>query len=183
MGDAPVSPPERRLLRILEHEYTPEIAERALVPLIEQSSPVSLRALDWTVVNWSRKHNVVCASLVKGQMTNIHNAYRSTLRFWRRRLFDPFRRRRRVQLRVHDRVYETTLGQANFALWAYRSGVLAYAMNPIHLAQIEADMNTSSKDQKRARKGGAGRKRRRQVQPQGGSCAAYWSYETVVFHG
>ena len=65
-----------------------------------QSSPISLRALDWAVVNWSKQHNIVCTSIVPGQMVNIHHSYRSALKYWKRRLFDPFRRRSRITVTI-----------------------------------------------------------------------------------
>ena len=127
-------------------------------------SVVSLRTLDWAVVNWSKKHNVICPSRVAGEMTNVHQSYRQTLTFWKRRLFDPFRRRTRISVRLSDgEVLETTLGQANFALWTFRTGVLAYVL--AHRQSIEADMNQVSRTQKRARRAAAARgERRRRVE-------------------
>ena len=95
---ARLSARERALLRHLEREYTPELVRDVLRPLVTQTSPVSLRALDWAVVNWSKQHNVVCAAPAPGVMTNVHHAYRTSLAYWKRRLFDPFRRRARVGL-------------------------------------------------------------------------------------
>ena len=103
-GAARLSARERALLRHLEREYTPELVREVLRPLVTQTSPVSLRALDWAVVNWSKQHNVVCSSRVPGEMTNVHHSYRTTLAYWKRKLFDPFRRRARVGVRVGDEV-------------------------------------------------------------------------------
>ena len=127
------------LLHHLNANYTPAIAQAVLVPLIEQTAPISLRALDWTVVNWSKQRNAVCSSTIPGQMTNIHCAYKTALHFWKRRLFDPFRRRRRIEVVVGDEVYETTLGQANFILFAHVTGIFAFTLS--HLREIEDDMN------------------------------------------
>lgn len=166
---------EKGLLSKLEREYTPGIAETVLRPLLTQESPVSLRVLDWAVVNWSKQHNVVCSSLHPGETTNVHQAYRSALGFWKRRLFDPFRRRKRVSVRIGEEVHETTLGQANFVLWTYHTGVLAYVL--CHVKDIEADQNRVSQRQKRERKENAktGTKRKRQeLTPSSGTmCVAY----------
>ena len=48
---------EKVLIKKLDREYTNEIAEQVLLPLLDHTSPVSLRALDWAVVNWSKQHN------------------------------------------------------------------------------------------------------------------------------
>ena len=166
---------ERGLLRRLRREYTENIARAVLVPLVTQTSPVSLRALDWAVVNWSKQHNVVCSSLTPGETTNVHHAYRNALQYWKRRLFDPFRRRSRITVRVDGVEYATTLGQANFALWAYQTGLLAYVLS--HIEDIEHDMNQVSQRQKRLRrdalKDGTRRKRRELTPGSGTVCVAY----------
>ena len=140
---------ELSLLKRLNRDYTNEILKNVLIPLITQTSPVSLRALDWAVVNWSKQHNVVCSSTVPGQMTNVHFAYRGALTYWKRRLFDPFRRRDRITLMFDGDKYETTLGQANFSLFTYQTGILAYVIS--HIDEIENDMNKVSRRQKRER--------------------------------
>jgi hypothetical protein len=150
------SRPEALLVRRLNRHYTPQLVRQILVPLIDQTSPVSLRTLDWAVVNWSKKHSILCSSRTPGDVTNIHASYRATLALWRRRLFDPFRRRERILVRVDDRVVSTTLGQANFVLWTYQTGILSYVVS--HAADIESDMNAVTQEQKR---------RRRQCRPNG----------------
>ena len=174
---------ERVLLDRLEREYTPAISRDVLEPLLTRSSPVSLRALDWAVVNWSKQHNVVCSSTIPGQMTNIHYAYRNTLSYWKRRLFDPFRRRSRIQVKIGSGVYDTTLGQANFALWTYQTGVLSYVLT--HIDLIEADMNRVSKRHKKERadaaKRGVRRKRSELTKGHNVSCVAYPAPIRVTF--
>ena len=145
---------ERLLLVHLERAYTPCIAEDVLKPLLTQSSTVSLRALDWAVTNWAKQHNVVCTA-VTGGTTNVHHAYLSALSHWKRRLFDPFRRRDRVQVCIGGELLETTLGQANYALWCYQTGVLSYVMG--HRDEIEAHMNAAAQRQKRERREAMGR--------------------------
>jgi hypothetical protein len=166
---------ELELLRYLEREYTPQIAQDVLKPLLAGDGPVSLRCLDWTVTNWSKKHNIVCSSAVPGQMTNVHHSYRATLNFWKRKLFDPFRRRSRIGVRICDEVYDTTLGQANFLLWSYRSGVLAYVLG--HIDAIESDMNAVSQKQKLERREaarcGVRRKRTELTAAPASMCVAY----------
>ena len=174
---------ESVLLHKLEREFTPRLLADVLLPLITQTSPVSLRALDWAVVNWSKKHNIICSSMTGGQMFNIHHSYRKTLSFWKRRLFDPFRRRARIKVYVDDNVYETTLGQANFALWSYKTGVLSYVIG--HVDSIEADMNHVSRKNKTERtealRRGSRRKRTELTQTPDAICVAYKATTTVHF--
>ena len=175
---------EHSLLHRLNKEYTATIVRDVLIPLITQTSPVSLRALDWSVVNWSKQHNVVCSSSVPGQMTNIHHAYRAALGYWKRRLFDPFRRRNRIALTFEGETYETTLGQANFALFTYETGILAYVIG--HIDEIEEDMNRVSRQQKQERwdasRRGVVRKRKELTKPRHNMCFAYEAPVRVEFN-
>lgn len=182
--DHPLTRKEAMLQRRLEEEYTPQLVEEVLRPLVEQTSPVSLRCLDWAVTNYSKQHNVVCAAAVPGQRTNVHHAYRDTLTFWTRRLFDPFRRRTRIRVTsALGPPLATTLGQANFAIWAYRTGVLAYVLG--HVAAIEADMNSVSQKHKRERreavKRGVRRKRTELTASPPSLCVAYATPTRVEF--
>lgn len=174
---------EKSLLRRLKQLYTPKLIREVLLPLVEQTSPVSLRTLDWCVTNWSKQHNIVCSAQRSGHFTNVHHAYRTMLSFWKRRLFDPFRRRRRVRLNFEGASYETTLGQANFAIWSHESGVLAYAKG--HLEEIEKDMNSISQVQKRKRKEakhlGFKRQRRELTPAPRAMCVAYRAPLLVTF--
>lgn len=173
--DETYSEKELALLTILEKEYTPHLLRTILLPLITQTSPVSLRVLDWAVVNWSKKHSIVCSCVNPGEMVNMYHAYRAALTFWRRRLFDPFRRRRRILVRIDGREYETTLGQANFALFIYKNGILGYILT--HASEIEQDMTAVSRKQRRTHSKGnrdGKRRRRHELTPSGGAlCIAY----------
>ena len=174
---------ETILLRMLEREYNNEILHNALLPFLNHTSPISLRALDWAVVNWSKKHNIICSSPTPGRMTNIHSAYRTSLAFWRRRLFDPFRRRTRIHIHINGDTFETTLGQANFALWVHRSGVLHYVL--ANLATIETDMNQVSrrhkKERREALRNGIKRKRSELTKKTYTQCVAYPAPKLVSF--
>ena len=181
-ASTPLTHKELLLKRRLEAAYTPELLRTVLRPLITHESPVSLRALDWCVTNWAKQHNVVCTS-VQGESTNVHYAYRTALGFWRRKLFDPFRRRARVRVRIDAETHETTLGQANFALWSYNTGVLGYALG--HYESIEQDMNAVSQRQKRSRREavarGVHRKRSELTHAPKTICVAYFSPTRVEF--
>ena len=119
-----------------------------------------------------------------GQVTNVHHAYRTALTFWTRKLFDPFRRRARIGVRLVDgTVLDTTLGQANFALWSYRTGVLAYVLG--HVDAIEADMNAVAqkhkKERREAARKGVRRKRTELTASPRSMCVAYMAPSRVEF--
>jgi hypothetical protein len=142
---------DRMLRRRLEREYTVDLVQQILRPLIDQTSAVSLRVLDWTVVNWTKRQSVATTS-INGEITDLNTAYKTTLGFWKRRLFDPFRRATRVRVCLHGTQqgsFETTLGQANFALFAHKTGLFRYAL--MHYKEIETHMNTTLRNARRAR--------------------------------
>ena len=180
---APLTSRERYLMALLEREYDDEIARTVLRPLLTQHSPVSLRTIDWCVTNWAKQHNVVCAAHGTGNPTNIHHSYRSMLNFWKRRLFDPFRRRTRCTVLIDGTRHETTLGQANFALFIYRSGILSYVLG--HVDEIERDMNAVSQSQKRKRREalhqGVRRQRKELTSTPRSMCVAYMAPIHVTF--
>ena len=71
------------ITQTLRHFYTKERIENILIPLIRQTGPISLRTLDWLVVNYSKKHNISCHTK-KGELFNIHNGYKISLSVYRR---------------------------------------------------------------------------------------------------
>lgn len=182
-SDLQLSGKERMLYRRLNENFTPELLEVTLLPFLDQTSPISLRALDWAVVNWSKQHNIVCSSRTPGEVVNVYHAYRRALAFWKRRLFDPFRRRMRCTVTIKDKQYETTLGQANFVFFAYQTGILAYVIG--HIDAIESDMNTVALRQKqlkvRSKKEGALCPRQELTTASNVKCVAYVSPSHVEF--
>lgn len=120
-----------------------------ILNLIRQDSILSLRALDWLVTNYSKKNNIVTHTK-DHNMFNIYHGYKISLTHYRRRNFDPFRRRSRIFLQHKDERLETTVGQCNFLHWAHVNGVLTYAI--ANSTTIESDMNMASSRQKAERK-------------------------------
>lgn len=156
------------LSRVVEH-YTPEFVNRVLVPVVQQSFKVSLRALDWLCVNFAKEHNVVFYKGTKDaevassdNLVNLSFRYKDTLNEWRRLLFDPFRRRQRIMFTWKGQHHETTVAQLHFLWWADKNKALSLALMDID--QIEEEMNKSlkkSRDEKRQCKR-LGKKRKRQ---------------------
>lgn len=131
------------------HNLEDGIIDTHIIPLVTQESTISLRALDWLVTNYSKKNNIVCKTK-NGALFNIYHGYKTALSHFRRRNFDPFRRRQRIFLTHKNKEYETTVGQCNFIHWAYQSGVLQYAME--NCGVIERDMNFAALMNKTERK-------------------------------
>jgi hypothetical protein len=168
--------------------YSDEMVLSLLVPVIDQTYDVSLRALDWAVVNWSKKHRIVCkvdTGAGHVDVVNIFSVYKDVLRRWRRRMFDPFRRRERVYFRhpTGGSIYATTVGQLNFLRWAQIYGVIEQAR--AHLDQIEKDMVSTLSESKKRRneesQTGGKRKRTELTPAPRGKCQVYMVQHSVDF--
>lgn len=128
------------LLRSLEKYYaeTPGAFD-SFNDVIEGKTRMSLRVLDWLVTNYCKKRNIVYTVRVNDQDVpfNMFMLYKSQLKAYSKKYFDPFCRRGRVK----HRGIETTCGQLNFFRWAIQYGVLDYATT--HHDEIEQDMLSS----------------------------------------
>lgn len=117
---------------------------RTLQTVLLQKSPLSLRLLDWSVTNWARKHSVVLRTQRSGfeENVNMYLDYKSNLKAFSKKSFDPFCRRERIMLTFacdpSQAVYVSTPAQLNFMRWAIESGVIEYCER--HVREIEADM-------------------------------------------
>jgi len=132
---------QKRLVE-LEVFFTKEKMEQVFLPLVFEKQPVSLRALDWLVTNYAKKFHIVLApGSMSGPVFNIFFEYISMLRFWKRPLFDPFRRSTPVFFHWNSEIKETTVAQLNFVHWVHSNGVLDFARD--HAAEIEQDMKTT----------------------------------------
>lgn len=108
---------------------------------------ISLRILDWLVTNYAKKHNIVY--LVPGEdgiqsTFNMFLEYKSQLKAYSKKYFDPFCRRDRLEFADADgQTLHTTVGQLNFFRWAIVHGVIRYGA--LHNHVIEHDMLNSIK--------------------------------------
>ena len=111
------------LVRDLRSFFDEDKTRTVIVPLISKSSPVSLRMLDWLVVNMAKGQIIMCTRS-DGSLCNIHNDYKVTLSVYKRAFFDPFRRNTRSTIVIDGEEHVTTVGQCHFIYWACRNGVL-----------------------------------------------------------
>lgn len=139
------------LLRQIHAGFTDEIVETIHIPLIVKSFPISLRLIEWTLVNYAKSHKVVYPWVVdeKEILVNLEEVYKIWLREWRRKLFDPFRRWDRIYFTFKNLDYETTVAQLNFLKFALEWGVIEFAMK--NKSSIEQEMNSNLKKSKTER--------------------------------
>jgi len=121
------------LILSLQRYYSSRDDLDKLVPILKGEGDVSLRLIDWFVTNYAKKHHV--NYLLTGQEFVVYLQYKSQLKAFSKKLFDPFCRRERIvfQCGTHE-PFETTVGQLNFFRWAFEKDILSYMRE--HLADI-----------------------------------------------
>lgn len=136
------------LMSSLSKFYNQKANIQAIVKIIDGSSSISLRLIDWFVTNYSKKHNIVLTKNMNMNIIhfNVYLSYRSQLKAYSKQLFDPFRRRDRITFMYDNdsKSIETTIGQLNFFRWVIQNDILDYITKNIQ--DIERDMIKTQKD-------------------------------------
>lgn len=152
------------IVRWLQDFYNQPGRMEEIMPILQGTSPVSLRLIDWFVTNYSKKFNITYS--IDDRLFPVHFHYKRELKAYSKRLFDPFCRRERIsfQIRGHPPIEETTVGQLNFFRWAIEKEVLRYII--AHAAVIERDMNVSFREhysKEPESKTNTGRRKRKEI--------------------
>ena len=125
------------------HENGGENMEKMLA-VINGTTNISLRIMDWFVTNYSKKHYTVYdleGSGTPPKRFKVYVDYKLKLRAYSKKRFDPFCRWERINVpHMSGTTYiQTTLGQLNFFKWAIENQVLRYIHE--NYSVIESDMN------------------------------------------
>ena len=121
---------------------------------------LSLRLIDWFVTNYCKKYKITIYNNKKKEHINIYDNYKSNLKAFSKKVFDPFRRNNRIILNynITDKKYkilftnkisnkehiDTTLGQLNFFKWIIDNNIYSYILD--NRENIETDMIKSQKE-------------------------------------
>jgi len=135
-----------------------------VIPIIMGKSDISLRILDWFVTNFSKKNNINYPVSVNDKFKNfiVYLDYKSQLKAYSKRQFDPFCRRERISFIDHDNnELITTVGQLNFFRWAIENNILDYI--EINFDVIEMDMNNSLRNLYKKKDGENKRRKRTEL--------------------
>ena len=146
------------LLESLHGFYRKEYNGSKLVSILSDEKNISLRSIDWFITNYSKKNNtyyIVYQDEDKNPSfddkdnnyytnMNVFHSYKSQLKAYSKKRFDPFCRRDRLLFKINEtESVETTIGQLNFFKWAISNLVTDYI--GLYKEEIEHDMNTSLK--------------------------------------
>lgn len=116
----------------------------SMIEIINGKSKISLRLLDWFVTKYADKYNVRYSrntddkeknnfeSKIESNF-NVHISYKAQLKTYKKRYFDPFRRKKDIVKKFKyyfdkEKTISlcTTLGQLNFFKWAFSNGIINY---------------------------------------------------------
>ena len=116
---------------------------------------ISLRIIDWFVTNYSKKYDCMYTLYsrdgIKLNPFNVFYSYKSQLKSYSKKFFDPFCRRNRIKYKYNDTdTISTTVGQLNFFKWVLENNILTYLHK--NFDTIEKDMNRRNSTSKRKEK-------------------------------
>lgn len=120
-----------------------------MMDIIDGKSNISLRVLDWFVTKYSKKR-IDCGMSKDSEVFDVRISYKSQLKSYKKRYFDPFRRKKDTRFRYYfdnGQTIITTLGQLNFFKWAFTNNIVVYVEK--NLKQISKEMNLSNKEDKK----------------------------------
>lgn len=145
-----ISSQEQWVLFRLEKFYSNQVYFDRVTNILKGNSNLSLRLIDWFVTNYSKKYNISYTTK-NGKYVIVYLSYKSHLKAYSKKMFDPFCRWKRSKFRDID----TTVGQLNFFEWAITDEILDYL--ELHHEEVHKDMeirlsegtSTDDKPQKR----------------------------------
>ena len=117
-----------------------------IIPILTSNSKISIRVLDWFVTNYSKKYNIIYKVNHNDVIEhfNVFLQYKLQLKGYRKKLFDPFCRKKRIAFYYDEnKCIITTIGQLNFFRWSIKYKILDYVYD--NLTNICNDMNESTK--------------------------------------
>lgn len=123
------------------YSASPEINH--LMPYLTGSAPISLRVIDWFVTKEARRNFTQYA--LNGQKFIVFLSYKSQLRAYSKKYFDPNCRRERIMFEIPGHPpFLTTIGKLNFFRWASECNVLTFIEE--HIQEIRAGYNEFLKE-------------------------------------
>ena len=150
-----------------------------LINILEGNDKISLRIIDWFVTNYSKKCDIQYVIKTKitspkrstmkkninyktskkdlsryissNKVLNVYISYKSQLRAYSKKQFDPFCRRNRIDFYFNDTDFiTTTVGQLNFFRWALQNNIIEYIVENFDI--IEDDMNDNTRKHRQEKK-------------------------------
>ena len=115
------------LLTSINTFYNDEKNRTKLLTILDKTSGISLRNLEWFITNYAKKNHTTYTT-GDGKLFAVHCAYKSSLNGYSKQLFDPFCRSQKFSYIVPCTSHEiqTTLAQLNFIKWCIKNNIIDY---------------------------------------------------------
>ena len=117
--------------------------------IVEGTSQISLRILDWFVTKYTKRG--LDFTRTNGETFDVHINYKAQLKSYKKKYFDPFRRKTKFdyiyKIDGVEKILHTTIGQLNFFRWAITNGIIEFVEK--YLNQIIKAMNIANKEEKK----------------------------------
>lgn len=130
-----------------------------LISIISGESYLSLRVIDFFVTNYAREREIIYkipkTDSDKTENFMVYYSYKSQLKAYSKKRFDPFCRRERILFfidkfnGIDNEPIRTTVGQLNFFRWAITNNLFDYIDK--NYDSIESDMNKLTKKTKKTK--------------------------------
>lgn len=121
-----------------------------MLSIINGTSNISLRVLDWFITRYSKKG--VCFPLPDGDIFDVHISYRAQLKSYKKIFFDPFRRHKKFYYKIvldsNTYIIKTTVGQLIFFKWAFENKIIEYVEKELDTI-IKAMIISNKEDKQR----------------------------------
>lgn len=115
------------LLSSINEFYSDEKNKTTLMSILDKSSGISLRNIEWFITNYAKKTNLTYTTN-NGKLFTVHCAYKSSLDGYSKKLFDPFCRSSKIGYKIPgtENEIQTTLAQLNFIKWCIKNRIIDY---------------------------------------------------------
>ena len=121
---------------------------KKMIQIINCDDDISLRILDWFVTRYAKKGIDFTRD---DDVYDVHINYKAQLKSYKKKYFDPFRRKYKFDyiftINGEKNTLRTTIGQLNFFAWAITNNIIMFVSD--HLNQITKAMNLSNKEDKK----------------------------------
>lgn len=151
MKDVNFTSKEILFLKMIDRFFrnTSQDKKNKMYNIVEGESKISLRLLDWFVTRYAYKYKICYQH--ENEDFNVHISYKAQLKSYKKRYFDPFRRRKKFNYNYDktdkSKTMRTTIGQLNFFRWAFMNGIVGYVDK--NYDTILQSMIKSNKDDKK----------------------------------
>ena len=99
---------------------------KEIVDIINGNSNLSLRLIDWVVTKYSKNYLILLYTN-PNELLNVYISYKSQLKNYTKKFFDPFKRGIIVNFKFKDNTcIKTTVGQLIFFKWIYENNIIQY---------------------------------------------------------